>query len=135
MPHNRAPKPGAPFYLPTAQYRTAVNYCLSYKDLKKDLLNLNGWHSHNDDGQPRGVGISDPTANEGIKRARIEKKIDVIEGSVRDVAGRWLYADMLRSVTDEHCTFQMLKMKGLPLNKNAFVKMRREIYWKVYHRM
>lgn len=131
MPHNRAPKQGSKFYLPRAQYRYVVAFCMTYNDLRLKLLDLDGRHSHEQDGMPRGSGTSDPTGREAIRRADTTRKIALIEDTVLECAGQAMYAGMLASVTSEITYDQIRARYNLPISKNAFSVLRRKIYWTI----
>jgi len=131
MPHNRAPKQGSKFYLPRAQYRYVVAFCLTYNDLRLKLIDLDGRHSHENDGMPHGSGTSDPTGREGIRRLETTRKIELIEETVREVAGPYMYAAMLASVTSEITYDQLRARYNLPIGRNQFSVLRRKIYWTI----
>lgn len=135
MPHNRAPKEGADFYLPKYEYRTAVAFCFQYPELQRKLRNIDGFHNIVNDGMPHGTGTSDPTAYDAIKRAEIKAKIDIIEETVMETVGVVLYKWMILAVTDETMTYNRLRMAGIPLSKNLFSRMRRNIYYNVSKRI
>lgn len=135
MSHNRAPKPGHKWYLPYNTYQTAVNFCYSYKEMMDRLADLDGRHSHSQDGTQRASGTSDPTAKEGIKRMELEKRIEVIEDAVMATApelSRWLFL----GVTQRGTTYTYLHdFLGMPCGKNQYSKYRREIYYRVAERI
>lgn len=135
MPHNRAPKPGAKYYLPKYRYKTVVNFCLQYQELKEELKHLDGWHSGRNDGMPRGNNVSDPTYSDAVRRKELQEKIDIIESSVREAAG-FLYAYMLPGVTDENMTYNKLRtIHGIPVNHKEFSLLRRKVYYMISKKM
>lgn len=134
MPHCRAPKPGSRYYLPPESFRVAVGICRNYKNLKKELNALDGWHGSNQDGQPRGSGTSDPTAREGEKRAAIAAEIRLIESTVKECAGSVLYPYILDFVTDARIGVKTLEARGMPCTRKLASCIRREVYYKIYHR-
>lgn len=131
MPKNRAPKPGAQWYLPRNEFRYVVAFCLTYYDLKTKLMEM-GSRSRELDGMPHGTTVSNPTESEAIKRLAIESKIRIIEDAVRECAGEVMYKGMLSAITEEHMTFPQLQMMyDLPLGKNQFWMLKRKIYWRI----
>lgn len=132
MPHNRAPKLGAKWYLPRNEYRYVVAFCLTYKDLRQKLQDLNGWHSHDMDGMPRGSGTGDPTQREALERVKIQTKLDIIESCVRECAGEKLYRPMLIAVTRDDMPLWRLKMDfEFEMGSRQFSNLRRKIYYKI----
>lgn len=136
MSHNRAPKPNSRWYLPYDTYKLVVAYCYAYHDMRRRLQDLNGMHSHVQDGMPRGTTTSDPTANEAMKRMRLEEKINIIETAVIDT-DPFLYDWLLEGVTRRGVTFQYLKTKKqMPvIDKNQYSDLRRQVYYRVAERI
>lgn len=126
----RPPKIGSAYYLPKNIFRATVAFCLSYLDLKRQLDTFTGTHSPVQDGMPRGSELSDPTAREAQRLAKIEWKISVIEGKTKQCAGDVLYPYMIRAVTEE-VGFATLQAEGIPLNRNQYTTLRRKIYYEV----
>lgn len=136
MGHNKAPKPGSKYYLPKYRYKTVVNFCFQYPELKDELRALDGFRSHAGDGMPHGSGTGDPTAASGERRAELSSKIDLIETTVKECVGGVLYPYMLRGVTDENCTYTYLRtVMSMPLSVNAYTKYRRKIYYTLSKRI
>lgn len=141
MPHNRTPKPGSKYYLPKYKYRTVVNFCLQYHELKDELRSIDGWHSGNNDGMPHGTGTSDPVANDAIRRQEIQKKIDIIEESVREcVTGIYkpFQPYVMKSITTDYIgyhyldtMFQINSSFEVPMTKNKFSELRRKVYYTI----
>lgn len=132
MPHNRTPKPGSKYYLPKYKYRTVVNFCLQYHELKDELRSIDGWHSGNNDGMPHGTGTSDPVANDAIRREEIQKKIDIIEESVRECVTGIMQPYILKAITTEYVGYQYLNtMFNIPMGKNQFSDLRRKVYYTI----
>ena len=132
MPHNRSPKPGSKYYLPKYKYKTVVNFCLQYHELKDELRSIDGWHSGSNDGMPHGTNTSDPVANDAIRRAEIQKKIDIIEESVRECVTGIMQEYILKSITTEYIGYQYLDtMFNIPMGKNQFSDLRRKVYYQI----
>lgn len=136
MSHNRAPKPGSPWYLPPNTYRTVVDYCYAYSELQEKLRDLDGMHSHEQDGMPRGNATSDPTCKEGMRRAELSKKIQVIEHAVKAVVPVDLQLYLFMGVTDRQMTcMTLIHEYGMPIDKNAYSDLRRQVYYQVAERI
>ena len=134
MSHNRAPKPGSKWYLPYDTYKLVVSYCYAYQDMKDKLRDLDGQHSHEQDGMPRGTDMGDPTSREAMKRAELQEKIDIIEYAVIDTDP--LLCDwLLEGVTKRGTYYDDLVAKGLPCSKNFYSELRRQVYWRVAERI
>ena len=136
MPHNRSPKPGSKYYLPKYEYKTVVNFCFQYQDLKTKLDALDGQHAVVNDGMPHGTDTSDPTFSEATKRMEISEKIDVIEKTTKSCAGSALYPFMLMAITDETCTYNYLRQNyDIPMGHRQFSELRRKIYYNIAKRI
>ncbi len=132
MPHNRSPKPGSKYYLPKYQYRTVVNFCLQYNELKAELKSIDGFHSSGNDGMPHGTGISDPTSGDAVRRAEIQSKIDIIEGAVRENVTGIMQKYILLSITNEYIGYQYLRVNhNVPIGQRQFSDMRRKVYYNI----
>ena len=142
---HRTPGTNSKWYLPKWEYRTVVAFCLQYKDLVKqrdDLQKLiedgGVLKGVNYDGMPHGTGVGDPTYQAVLRKQLdlnklrdVEKKIELIEGNVNRVS-RELNFWMLKAVTEEDATYDKLRYEdGMPLPKNAYSCMRREIYYRI----
>lgn len=130
MPHNRAPKKGAKYYLPKYEFKTVVSFCLQYPELKQKLRTFNGFHAIVNDGMPHGNTTSDPTANDALMRSEIQAKIDLIEQTIKKETGI-LYPWMIQGITDEKITYDMLRAQGMPLNRNEYSLIRRKVYFAI----
>lgn len=134
MSHNRAPKPGSKWYLPYDTYRYVVDFCYAYHDMERKLSDLDGWHSHDLDGMPRGTDMGDPTSREAMKRMRLQEQIDVIRDAVIDT-DPLLFDWLLEGVTIRHMTYSRLQAKQIPCSKNEYADLRRQVYWRVAERI
>lgn len=135
MPYRRDPSERDMFYLPKYQFRTAVNFCLQYPEIKAEYETLDGSRAITQDGMPHGSGTSDPTMVIADRRAHLSKKLDIIEDAVTwasRYSNKKIARHLLLAVTIENMTFDRLKREyKIPIDKNQFTKFRRMIYWKV----
>lgn len=135
MSHNRAPKPGSKWYLPYDTYRLAVDFCYAYHDFEQKLEDLDGMHSHEQDGMPRGTDMGNPTEREAMKRMAIQRKLDIIRDAIIDT-DPFYYDWLLEGVTHRHVTYAYLKAKkGIPCDKDKYSDLRRQVYWRVAERI
>lgn len=135
MARSRKPKPGAPYYLPPYEYRTAVNFCLQYREWEAELETVTGLHGVDNDGMPHGTETSDPTFRDAVRRAGISAKMDLIEDCVRDT-DPVLFPWLLEAVTNERATYRYLvEEHGLPVSINTWTVKKREVYWRVSRRI
>lgn len=127
----RVPSKRAKWYLPRYEYITVVNFCLQYPELKAKAANVSGIRAVTYDGMPHGSGVGDPTARQAAILAEAERKIEIIERNVKEVAGN-LAPWMLKGITDDKMTYDKLRYDfGFPMNATYYWSMRREIYWKI----
>lgn len=133
MPLKRDPCRKDPFYLPKYQFRTAVNFCLQYKDLKAEYATMDGRRGMIYDDMPHGTGTTDPTMSVAEARMRISNKIDIIEGAVKTVScysSKRIATHLLLAVTEEGMTYKELQEKyKIPVDRPSFSRYRRMIYW------
>lgn len=133
MPRNRIPKRSSKWYLPKYEYRMVVNFCLSYYSVRERLAGLGGIRAQALDGMPHGTDTSDPTAREALQKIRLQEKIALIEGTVREVAGDYLYQPMLAAITRDDITIdQILARYRVPMGRNQFLELRRKIYFTMF---
>lgn len=125
----RVPGKNSKWYLPRYEYMTVVNFCLQYPELKAKMYNISGLRGVNYDGMPHGSGVGDPTARQAEIIAEADRKIRIIESNVNRASGE-LSPWMLKAVTDDRATYDRLRyQEGMPLTRNAFGVLRRQIYY------
>ena len=134
MPHNRAPKPNHKYYLPKYEYRTVVNFCLSYWSTRERLRSMGGVRAQALDGMPHSTDLSDPTQREALIRSWLQEKLDVVEGTVRDVCGDTLFQPMMQAVTRDNITIdQIMARYEVPMGRRQFIELRRKVYWTIWN--
>lgn len=131
MPHFRTPGPNAKWYLSKYRFRTVANFCLQYRELKAESQDISGIKGVTYTGIPHGSGVGDPTARQAERIAEASRKVEIIERNVKLVAGELSYW-MIRGLTEENMTYDKLRYEeGMPLPRNYYSQMRREIYWRI----
>lgn len=136
MPRNRIPKPSSKYYLPKYEYRTVVNFCLSYWAVREKLAGMGGIKAQAMDGMPHSTDVSDPTQREALQRLRLKEKIEIIETTVREVAGEYLYYPMLISITKDDITIEQIMARyQVPMGRRQFIELRRKVYYEMSHKL
>ena len=141
MGHNRAPKQGSKWYLPYDTYRYVVDFCYAYGDMCRRLEDLDGKHSHAQDGMPRGSETSDPTYKEAVRRMKLSEKIRIIEDAVETAVpeeeyGKTMKYHLFLGVTKRGITYKYLYTKlGMPCGHTQFSELRRKVYWLIAERI
>lgn len=111
-------------------YYAAYHFAMKYGEWKDEYKNLdNTLSSPGYDNMPHGSGISRPTEDDGIKKAELKTKINLIEDTVKETDGD-MYKWLLRAVTKEGCTYNYLrKVMKMPYGRNTFYDRRRKFYY------
>lgn len=131
MAHFRTPGPRSKWYLSKYKFHMTANFCLQYKELKAEASDIAGLKAVSYTGMPHGSGVGDPTARQAERIAEASRKVDIIERNVRIVSGE-LYYWLLRGITEEDMTYDKLRYEeGMPLSRNYYSSMRREVYYRI----
>lgn len=106
--------------------RQAVrSYCFLYPKWQREHSALIGLQSRS--GDHGGSGRTDPTASQAIRAADLGEKISQLEDAVKMVAPD-LYHFLLLGVTRRGMTFDVLKARGIPCERDVYYQKRREFY-------
>lgn len=133
MPHFRTPGPNSKWYLPKYKFRTVANFCLQYPELisRREILENGGIKGVKYDGMPHGSGTGDPTALHAMELDNVTRKIDIIEGTCKEVAME-LAPWMLMAITDDKMTYDKLRwIHGMPISMTDYIVLRRKLYWTI----
>lgn len=122
------------YWLPVTERKAAMAYCQQYFSLKSRYLAMDGRRGVSYDKDPGGGGISDPTMQVAEKRARLSRKIEIIENACR-WASPAMYPYLLLYVADPKTNFDQLQAKGFPLSRNHLSMLARKVYWRVSQRI
>lgn len=120
------------YWLPKHVFMTAYHYCLNYPDWKAEHDLSVGLRSVHSEGG--GGGTGDPTANQALRLSDLGQKIMLIEDTVNFVAPE-IAGYLLRYVTDEDLTFDMIKAQGCPCERKMFYDRRRAFYYLLANRL
>jgi hypothetical protein len=109
-----------------------IHYALRYEEYKKEYKSLTDTAKgirYDTDKVSTSID-SDPTFILAERRADIGKKISNIEGAARSAGGEVLYPFLLRAVTQEGASFELLRDRyGMPVGKNLFYVLKRKFYY------
>lgn len=111
-------------------YTTAIHYCLQYMEWQQELREIaeDGSRAITYDAMPHAKRISDSTAGIAIRRAELQRKIRMVEDTVREIAGAGLYSWLLTGVTQEGVSYLFQRTLGIPCSRNEYYELRRRIW-------
>lgn len=127
----RARPLGKAYGVNSHDFYIVFHFCMKYKDWKEELqYESDPLRRTGNEGQG-GSGKSDRTGNLAVRKVELERNIELIENTVKEVTDKCpgLYKYMLQCVTDEEATFPVLKAQGMPCEKNLFYGIRRRFYY------
>ena len=110
------------------QFYTAYHYALQYNEWKAELNAITFVSAVNNDPDPHGTGIGNPTEIKAMRREQFSTKVETIRALAFQSApeiGNWL----LLAVTNEGATYNYLHNRGMPCGKNYFYERRRKFYY------
>ena len=106
------------------RYRELKNFCLQYREKKMQLSSITLLGSAGTESNGKGNAISDRTANDAIRIAKIKSDIDLIESCAKEVAGL-LYEYLIANVVDEIPYERM----SIPVGRRKFYETRRQFFY------
>lgn len=142
MSEHRTPTQASPYYLPKHKYLSALQYALSYEELKSELEDLydqckaTGIDYSKDRVQTGGAGDMVYIMAERI--TEVNGKLKKISETIVDVAPECLQHHLFLSVCRGFTYHQLCEHKDghgkkdpVPLGKNAFSRMRQRFYFEL----
>lgn len=119
------------YYLPKETLLTAKHYTMQYKLWQKELREIeNTQRAISYDGvKVQTNGCGDPVFLATAKAEELRGKVQKVESTIHLVADD-IYFYLLMGVA-YGWSFQQLKAKGMPLEKNAYYIRRRRYYWEI----
>ena len=131
MAKYRIPSEKSKYYIPKEDYLTAIHYSLRYPLWLAEVKNKADTSKaiRYDEEKVQTSGDSDTTADAAIKISKINEKINLIDGIIRKVAPDMEY--WLRLGVCYGLTFDQLKGKKMPCERDAYYLMRRHYYYEV----
>lgn len=126
----RIPSENSKYYIPKEDYLTAIHYSLRYplwKEEVETMADTSKGISYDKDKVQTSSGY-DSTYEAAVKIAESNKqhKMQLVDDTIRDVANGLDY--WLRLGVCYGLTFNQLKGKGLPMERDAYYLMRRKYY-------
>lgn len=131
MAKYRIPSEKSKYYIPKEDYLTAIHYSLRYPLWLAEVKNKADTSKaiRYDEEKVQSSGDSDTTADAAIKVSEITEKINLIDGIIRKVAPDMEY--WLRLGVCYGLTFDQLKGKKMPCERDAYYLMRRHYYYEL----
>lgn len=131
MAKYRIPSEKSKYYIPREDYLTAIHYSLRYPLWLAEIKNKADTSKaiRYDEEKVQTSGDSDTTADAAIKISEINEKINLIDGIIRKVAPDMEY--WLRLGVCYGLTFDQLKGKKMPCERDAYYLMRRHYYYEL----
>lgn len=131
MAKYRIPSEKSKYYIPKEDYLTAIHYSLRYPLWLAEVKNKADTSRaiRYDEEKVQTSGDSDTTADAAIKISEITEKINLIDGIIRKVAPDMEY--WLRLGVCYGLTFDQLKGKKMPCERDAYYLMRRHYYYEL----
>lgn len=116
--------------LPRARYKELYYKALQYNDWKDALKEVAFLSAANNDGMPRGSGISDPVSQKAIKLEGILKKIHAVEKCARLAGGEEMAAAVLKGATTPGVNYNWLVDNGYCYcGRRQYDEARFRFYW------
>lgn len=130
-----------PLYIDKYAFRTAYYFALQYSSWKQQYAETMGSavKAVNDDDQPHGTDVGDPTARIAMRANVLRCNIELIESTAL-IAGEDLAEYILYAVTNEGITYMYLisgrcPLGKIPCGKNYYYARRRLFYYLLSKRL
>lgn len=120
------------YYISQHAFLTIYHYCMMYQEWLTEYHNAVGLKSVHSDGGAGGPG--DPTASQAMRLKDIADRIELIRQTAYD-AEPLLYPFLLDGVTVKGMTFDTLKARGMPCERDMYYDRRRKFYWMMSHKL
>lgn len=114
------------YYISKHAFLTVLHYCMQYKEWQEQYRQSAGLRGVQSNTSPSGIG--DPTAVQAIRLKELSERINLIEQTANE-AEPSIHPFLLRGVTIEGMTFDMLKAQGIPCERKMYYDRRRKFYW------
>lgn len=127
----KTPSKRSKFFVPKEDYITAIHWCLRYPLWVAELKFLpdtNRSMAYEND-RVQNSARSDITADTAIRIKELERKIELLEDTAKKV-DKDLKDYIILGVTQGLTVFQLLQ-RGMPCNKNEYIKKRQQFYYEI----
>lgn len=114
------------YYISKHAFLTVLHFCMQYDDWLREYRDSVGLRGVQSNTSTSGVG--DPTAAQAIRLEELSQRIEMIERTANE-ADPSLHPYLLRGVTTEGMTFDMLKAQGIPCERKMYYDRRRKFYY------
>ena len=127
----KTPSKRSKFFVPKEDYITAIHWCHRYPlwvaELKL-LPDTNRSIAYEND-RVQNSARSDITADIAIRIKELERKIELLEDTAKKI-DKDLKDYIILGVTQGLTVFQLLQ-RGMPCNKNEYIKKRQQFYYEI----
>ena len=135
MSKYRVPSERSKYYIPKEDYLTAIHYSLRYPLWKQevaDMANTARAITYDKD-KVQSTNNFDSTFEAAVRIEEKQHKIQLIDDTIEMVAGD--LTDFLRMGVCYGLTFDQLKGRGMPCEKDKYYLMRRHYYFELSKRI
>lgn len=135
MSKYRTPSTSSKYYIPKEDYLTAIHYSLRYPLWKEEVADMANTAKAivYDKDKVQSSGGYDSTYEAAVRIQEKQSKIQLIDDTIMLVAGGMDY--WLRLGVCYGLTFDQLKGKGMPCEKDKYYLMRRRYYFEISRRI
>ncbi|MEG0874612.1 MAG: hypothetical protein RSH79_04830 [Clostridiales bacterium] len=110
------------------RYRELYYFCLQYDDRVVEINALRYPSPPAGDGQPKGSGLSDPTADNATLAAKKVWENEIMEQSALEAAGGVLYPYIL-DMAKYDLKYYYFQGQNIPCGKNEFDRLRHKFFY------
>lgn len=127
----KVPTKDSKYWIPTEDFRTAVHWSLRYPlwvaelSIEPDTSQAIRY----DKDKVQTSGNYDSTMETAIRRDELRRKVELLEGTIREVAPD-IYKYLLLGVTQGRTVYQLID-EGMPCSKDYFIARRQKYYYEV----
>ena len=127
----KTPSKRSKFFVPKEDYITAIHWCLRYPNWVSELKILpdtNRSMAYEND-KVQSSSKNDITADIAVRMEELERKIELLEDTAKEV-DKDLKDYIILGVTQGLTVYQLLQ-RGMPCNKNEYIKKRQQFYYEI----
>ena len=130
MSQYRTPCESNDFYLPKEEFLTMVHFCLQYPTWEQQLKDISSLKSPViRSNRVQNSRHSDTTADTAMKLARITRKMDMVDNTLKSLSSG--IEEWLKLGVCEGLTYEQLRMKGIPCGSKLYYKIRQRFYYEL----